>query len=195
MEKDGIQLFRTAALELQCDNGDLIRVAGIVQKVKDWFNIRKNKKTLKKEIIEPVENVFKRLENAVTSQDRETFDQIVSQELPSLLSKSVSEAESLRDKMLSQPVEYVSEKGELLSGNNLGWVAKNYQKDKSLVEKLWDLLPEQFRSEVPIGQRINQPISNFSWYNSYGPQDIVITSAVKNNLWSRLGNIFDSKTL
>jgi hypothetical protein len=194
MQHDDLQILRYAALELQANGGDLIRVAGVVQRLKDWWATRKNRKALK-DIKDPVENAFKRLETAVRSQDAAAVDRITSEELPNLLTQSVKEIEILRDKMLSQPVEHVNDKGEILSGNNLSWVAKNYQKDKSLVQKLWEMLPEAFRSEVPVGKRIGQPISNFSWYNSYSPQDIYISNVVKENIWRNFSKIFDSVTL
>jgi len=194
MRNDDLQILRYAALELQANSGDLVRVAGIAQRLKNWWNTRKNRKALKN-IKDPVTDAFKRLETAVRSQDRAAVDRITSDELPTLLTNSVREIEELRENMLFQPAEYKNEKGETLSGNNLGWVAKNYHKEKGLTQKLWEMLPEAFRSEVPVGKRINQPISNFSWYNSYGPQDIHISNTVKDNLWMSLSRMFDGKTM
>jgi len=194
MEQNDLQILRYAALELQANSGDLIRVAGVVQRLKSWWNTRRNRKALKN-IKDPVENAFKRLETAVRSQDRAAVDRITSEELPNLLTNSVKEIEELRENMLFQPTDYKNQQGETLSGNNLGWVAKNYQKEKGLTQKLWEMLPVAFRSEIPVGKRIGQPMSNFSWYNSYSPQDIYISAAVKENLWRSLSRIFDNKTL
>jgi hypothetical protein len=194
MESEDLQILRYAALELQANTGDLVKTAGVVQKLKDWWAIRKNRKALKA-LREPVERTFKRLDEAVRSQDSETVDRITSEVLPSLLSDSVRKMETLRDSMLEHQQDYVSPSGDTLAGNNLRWVAKNYHKDKTLVQKLWEQLPEAFRSEVPVGKRINQPISNFSWYRNYGPENIAISNNVKENIWRNLGRLFDSHML
>ena len=194
MENEDLQILRYAALELQANTGDLVRVAGVVQKLKDWWATRKNRKALKA-LREPVERTFKRLDEAVRSQDSEVVDRITSEVLPALLSDSVKKIETLRDSMLEHQQDYVSPSGDTLAGNNLRWVAKNYNKDKTLVQKLWEQLPEDFRSEIPVGKRINQPISNFSWYRNYGPENITISGNVKENIWRNLGRLFDSHML
>jgi hypothetical protein len=194
MENEDLQILRYAALELQANTGDLVKIAGVVQKVKDWFATRKNRKALKA-LREPVERTFKRLDEAVRSQDAEAVDRITSEVLPSLLSDSVRKIETLRDAMLEHQEEYVGKGGNTLAGKNLRWVAKDYHKDKTLVQKLWEQLPEEFRSEVPIGRRINQPISMFSWYRKYGPENISISTNVKETIWRNLGRLFDASML
>jgi hypothetical protein len=179
MEQNDLQILRYAALEIQANNGDLIRVAGVVQHIKDWWKTRRDKKNFQ-ELKSPIENVLKRLDTAVRSQDSDTVERITTVELPDILSKSVQKAESLRDTMLSHTSpEWRSEQGEPIAGEDLRWVSKDYRKDKSLVEKLWEKLPEEFRNEIPVGRYIGQPITNFSWYKHYGPQDISMTDNVK----------------
>jgi hypothetical protein len=93
----------------------------------------------------------------------------------------------------------VDEKGRELSGNNLGNVTKGYTKNRELVEQLWAQLPQQFRDEVPIGKRINQPITNFTWFKNYTPSDVVFTPDVramtKKLLFDKLAQYFDAETL
>ena len=194
MENEDLQMLRYSALELQANSGDLVKTAGVVQKLKDWWATRRNRKALKA-LREPVERTFKRLDEAVRSQDAETVDRITSEVLPTLLSDSVRKIETLRDSMLEHQEEYVGSSGDTLAGKNLRWVAKNYQKDKTLVQKLWEQLPEDFKSEIPVGKRINQPISMFSWYRKYGPENISISGNVKESIWRNLGRLFDAHML
>jgi hypothetical protein len=194
MENEDLQILRYAALELQANTGDLVKIAGVVQKLKDWWSTRKNRKALR-ELKTPVEQAFKKLDEAVRSQDAETVDRITSEVLPTLLSDSVKRIENLRDSMLEHQEEYVGKGGNTLAGKNLRWVAKDYHKDKTLIQKLWEQLPEDFRSEVPVGRRINQPISMFSWYQKYGPENISISTSVKEAIWRNLGRLFDASML
>ena len=172
MERNDLQILRYAALELQANEGDLVRVAGVIQGIKDWWKTRRDKKNFKN-IKAPINDIFKRLETAINGHDSATFDAITSHELPQLLSQTVEKAEALRDTMLSHSIpERRNDKDEPIAGEDLRWVSKNYKKDKSLVETLWEKLPEEFRKEVPVGRQISQPITNFAWYNSYNSQDI-----------------------
>ncbi len=178
MDND-LQILRYAALELQAKDGDLIRVAGVVQRIKDWWKTRRDKKNFQ-ELKSPIEDVLKRLDTAVRGQDSEAVDRITTVELPDILSKSVQKAESLRETMLSHTSPaWKSEQGEPIAGEDLRWVSKNYRRDKGLVEKLWEKLPEEFRNEIPVGRYIGQPITNFSWYRHYSPPDISMTETVK----------------
>lgn len=190
MEQGDLQILRYAALELQANGEDLIRVAGVVQRVKDWWKARRDKKNLKN-LKAPIEDMFKRLDTAVRSQDSATVDRITSHELPALMSETVQKADTLRDTMLSHTApERRNDRDEPIAGENLRWVSKDYKRDKSLVEELWEKLPEEFRNEVPVGRQIGQPITNFAWYNSYKPQDITISGTVmsraKTDLMRRL---------
>jgi len=179
MEQGDLQILRYAALELQANGGDLVRVAGVVQRVKDWWKARRDKKNFKA-LKGPVEDIFKRLDTAVRSQDSAAVDRITSHELPALLSETVQKADTLRETMLSHTApERVNESGDPIAGENLRWVSKDYKKDKSLVEELWEKLPEEFRNEVPVGRQIGQPITNFAWYNAYKPDEINISGNVK----------------
>ena len=42
--------------------------------------------------------------------------------------------------------------GQELSGGNLSWMTSGYKKNKELVQKMIELLPEQFQ-QIPIGQK------------------------------------------
>lgn len=191
---EDLQILRYAALEIQANQGNLVRIAGIVQKIKNWWESRKNRQAFQ-EVRGPIDKSFDDLQKAIQSHDAEAVDRITSDELPRLLTKSVKELSELRDNMLSHETEYVGKGGEILSGNNLGWVAKNYQKEQTLVEKLWDSLPVEFRSEIPVGKRINQPINSFSWYKQYNSEDIRITENVKQNLWNSFTKTFNSDVI
>lgn len=191
MEQQDFQILRRAALELQVNDGDLVRVAGVVQSIKDWWASRKNRKALN-ELRVPIDQAFKDLETALRSQDAETVNRITQQELPALLRHSVKGVEQIREQMLGQHHgEYVGKGSERpLAGRNLSWVSKDYHKDKALIDQLWEMLPEPFRSEVPVGKYIGKPISGFSWYRQFTPDDIIISGNVKNNLWNSFSRHF-----
>lgn len=188
MQQNDLQILRYAALELQANNGDLIRVAGIIQGIKNWWKVRRDKQNFKA-LKAPIDDVLKRLDTSIRSQDSEAVDRIVSHELPEILSNTVQKADVLRDTMLLHTTpEKRNNKDEPIAGEDLRWVSKDYKKDKSLVETLWEKLPEEFRNEVPVGRQIGQPITNFSWYNSYSPQDINISNTVKSRTQTELIN-------
>lgn len=194
MKADDVQMLRLASLELQAYRGDLVRVAGIAQKIKDWWNSKKNRKALQDAKL-PIDQVFSDLDTAIKGHDAQTVDKIISTELPAVIRSGLKDIAEIRNTMLTHTIDHVGKGGETLSGGNLGWVAKDYQKDKSLVEKLWENLPEEFRNEIPVGKRINQPISSFSWYKRYSPENIVFSAAVKDNIWKGLAKLFEPKVL
>jgi hypothetical protein len=194
MKTDDVQILRLASLELQVYRGDLVRVAGIAQKIKDWWYSKKNRQALQDAKL-PIDQVFSDLDTAIKGHDANAVDKIISTELPSVIRSGLKDIVEIRNTMLTHTTEHVGKGGETLSGGNLGWVTKDYQKDKSLVEKLWEMLPEEFRNEIPVGKRINQPISNFSWYKRYSPENIVFSTAVKDNIWKGLSRLFDPKVI
>jgi len=212
--REDIQLLRQAALEIQADGKDLVRVAGIIQRIKNWWKARWDSDF--RERSEQVQQAYsemkvplgtlidqlKQFENAVQSHSADDAARIVN-DIQGSLTNVVRDMKDLKTKLKAVdvviPTSYVDEEGKEISGRNLGYVTKGYKKNRALIEELWELLPEQFRNEIPIGKRINQPISNFGWYHNYDPHDVVFKPDVqrmtKDILFKGLADYFDAETI
>lgn len=193
MNESDLQLLRHAALELQEDGDDLVRVAGIIQRIKNWWKAFTDKKyRQQQEIVEdsyhnlkgPLSELIGQLsemDKAFKSQDPETVAQLVGQ-VPGTIARVTRDMGKLSKEMRAAdamiPVSYVDDKGHELSPGSAEWVTKGYGKNKELVQKLWERLPEEYRNEIPVGQPINRPMSDFSWFARYDPSQIIISENV-----------------
>lgn len=193
MNKDDLQILRTAALELQTSNNDLVRIASIVQQIKNWWKARFSKEFADRqdqveeayvEMKGPLTDLINQLttiDKAFQSQDPDTIAQLVGS-VPSTIAQVTKDMDNLSKKMQLAdsviPVSYIDENGKELSGNNISWMTSGYKKNKDLIESMWEQLPESFKT-IPIGQRINKPITNFEWFSQYNPSQIVISDDVR----------------
>jgi hypothetical protein len=200
MNKNDLQLLRTAALELQTSGDDLVRVASIVQRIKNWWKARFSKEFAERqekveeaysEMKAPLTNLIQQLtemDKAFKSQDPNTIAQLVGT-IPSIIAQVTRDMDNLSKEMRAAdatiPVTYVDENGQDISGDNLSWMTSGYQKDRKLVEKMWEQLPEQFQ-RIPIGRRINQPITDFEWFANYNPSQIYISNTIYSDTKSEM---------
>lgn len=196
-----IQLLRQAALDIQYNQHDYVKIAGVVQRLKNWWKARfdsdfkeraDNVEDAYNEMKEPLVDLIKRLQQLDQSfkgQDPDTVAKLVG-EIPGVISQVTKDMNRLSRKMRAAdaviPITYVDEEGKELSTDNTRWVAKNYKQNRELIEELWNNLPKEMRDEIPIGKIINQPISNYSWYKNYNPSDIIFSSTVIDNIKKRL---------
>lgn len=192
MNNNDLQLLRTAALELQESGDDLVRVAGIVQRIKNWWKARFSREfAQRQEKVEeaysdmkgPLTDLIKQLtemDTAFKSQDPDAIAQLVGS-VPGTIARVTRDMGNLSKEMRAAdatiPVTYVDEEGNEVSGDNLSWTTSGYQKDRKVVEKLWEQLPEQFQ-QIPIGRRVNQPITDFEWFSNYDPSQVFISTRV-----------------
>ena len=192
MNRDDIQLLRHAALELQEDGDDLIRVAGVVQRIKNWWKAKFNKEFAQRQ--EKVEQAYdgmkgplseligqlQEMDKAFKGQDSDTVAQLVGT-VPGTIARVTRDMGKLSREMRAAdamvPVSYVDDKGQEVAAGTLDWTARGYTKNKELIHRMWELLPEEFR-KIPIGQRINRPITEFSWFSHYSPNSITVSSKV-----------------
>lgn len=197
MNHDDLQLLRTAALELQADGDDLVRVAGIVQRIKNWWKawgdkgFRKRKDQVQEsyqEVKGPLSDLIGQLseiDKGFKNQDPETVSRLVNT-IPGTIAQVTSGMDDLSQKMRaiesSVPVSYMDDKGNELSGDNLSWVRSGYRKNKELLQKLWDMLPPEFRNEVPVAQRVGRPINEFAWYQKFSPDQVVFSNSVLGDI-------------
>ena len=96
MNRDDLQLLRHAALELQGSGDDLVRVAGVVQRVKNWWKARFSKEFAKRQerVEEAYDNMkgplselisqLKEMDKAFQSQDPDAVAQLVGKVVSSL---------------------------------------------------------------------------------------------------------------
>jgi hypothetical protein len=195
MDHKDLQLLRFAALDLQANGGDLVCVAGIIQRLKNWIKAKTNPDFNRQlpavaeaydEMKGPLGELIgelKNLDRAFKSQDVDTVARLVG-EVPAIISKVTREMGGLKQKMLEAnsavPNKYVNENGEEIASEDLSRVRKGYRKNKDVLGRSWDLLPEEFRKEIPISQRIGQPLKNFSWYrNGYSAESIYAKEGAK----------------
>ncbi len=192
MDKQDLQILRTAALELQESGDDLVCVAGIVQRMKNWWKARFSKEfaerqgkveeayTGMKGPLTDLINQLTEMDKAFKSQDPDTIAQLVGT-VPATIAQVTRDMGNLSKEMRAAdaaiPVTYIDESGNEISGDNISWMTSGYQKDKNLINKMWEQLPAQFQ-QIPIGQRVNQPITDFEWFANYNPSQIYISNSV-----------------
>lgn len=192
MNKNDLQLLRTAALELQENGNDLVCVAGIVQQIKNWWKARFSKEFAERQgkvedayigmkgPLSDLINQLTEIDKAFKSQDPDTIAKLVGI-VPATIAQVTRDMNNLSKEMRAAdatiPVTYIDESGKEISGDNVSWITSGYQKDKNLIDKMWEQLPEQFQ-KIPIGRRINQPITDFKWFANYDPSQIYISSTV-----------------
>lgn len=192
-----IQLLRHAALELQGNSQDIVKVAGIIKRIKNWWKARFNPEFAKQTaIVEeaigdtkgPLSQLIselKEFDTAIQNHDPDTVAQLVGR-IPGTIAQVTKDMATLQQKLKAAdmviPTTYVDQEGNEIAPENLSWVQKGYKKDRALMEKLWEALPEKFRDEIPIGKTINKPLSSFGWYQDYRPEDISISQTVYANL-------------
>lgn len=200
MNNKDLQILRTAALELQESGDDLVRVAGIVQQLKNWWKARFSKEFAERqgkveeayqEMRGPLTDLIQQLtemDKAFKSQDPDTIAQLVGT-VPAIIAQVTRDMGNLSKEMRAAdatiPITYIDENGNEISGNNLSWMTSGYQKDKKLIEKMWEQLPEQFQ-KIPIGRRVNQPITDFEWFANYNPSQIYISNTVYEDAKSEM---------
>jgi hypothetical protein len=200
MNKNDLQILRTAALELQESGDDLVRVAGIVQQIKNWWKARFSKEFAERQgkveeaylgMKGPLTDLIKQLtemDKAFKSQNPDAIAQLVGT-IPGTIAQVTRDMGNLSKEMRAAdatiPVTYVDENGKEISGDNLSWMTSGYQKDKNLIDQMWNQLPEQFQ-KIPIGPRINQPITDFEWFANYNPSQIYISNTVYEDTKSEM---------
>jgi hypothetical protein len=209
MNREDLQLLRYAALELQADSTDLVKVAGIIQRIKNWWKAKFNPDFAQQQ--EQVEQAYdemkgplgeligqlKQLDKSFQGQDVDSIARLVG-EVPAIISKVTKDMGNLKQKMLDAnkavPESYVNEKGEEIASGDLSRVMKGFHKDPRVLGGSWDLLPEEFRNEIPIAQVIDKPLSSFSWYKQYSPEIRINTNVynkTKDALINNLSRLFD----
>ena len=196
-----IQELRHAALELQGNSQDIVKVAGIIKRIKNWWKARFNPEFAKQTaIVEeaigdtkgPLSQLIselKEFDTAIQNHDPDTVAQLVGT-IPGTIAQVTKDMSVLQQKLKAAdmviPTTYVDQDGKEIAAENLSWVQKGYKKDRALMEKLWEALPEKFRDEIPVGKAINKPLSSFAWYQDYTPEDISISQTVYTNLKASL---------
>jgi len=201
INKTDLQMLRFAALELQEKDIDLVRVAGVVQKVKNWWKAKFSPEFAEKqeqleiansEMKKPMSELLGQLNEFGKSLKNQDVDSVakLTSSLPIALTKAIIALNELNEKVQdansSIPTGNVDEKA-------IRTVQKGYRQDQVLIDKLTESLPEEFR-EIPIGQVIDKPMTDFKWYKSYDPSqiiynkggpDLVIKRAIKETLQRR----------
>lgn len=193
-----IHILRTAAIELiAADKNDFVRIAGVVQKIKNWWKAKFNSEFREqynnieeayvdmKGPLSDLINKLRELDKAFGSQDPDSVARLVG-EIPSVITNVTKDMKDLNTKMRIAdsliPTSYVDEEGNELSSkdDNVRQVQKGYKKNKELVDKLYSLLPYEYKAEIPVGQVINKPISSFAWFKQFGPADIIFSPSVRD---------------
>ena len=205
MNREDIQLLRQAAFELQEDSTDIVRVAGVVQRIKNWWKAKFNPNFAERQ--DHVEEAYdemkgplteligqlQQLDKAFQSQDPDTVAKLVGQ-VPAVISRVTKDMGNLKKEMEAAdalvPVEYRDSKGNLLTNESLTRVMKGYKQHGPLRQKLIEFLPPEFVKEIPLGKRIDKKITDFSWFKRYAPEQIVFTGNARNTTKTKLQTFF-----
>lgn len=190
MDKNGLQdigILRQAALELQADSQDLVVVASILQRIKNWWKAKFSPEFAKKQdqikssyesLKDPMGELLqslKRLDDAFKSQDPDVVAQLAG-ELPEVITKVTRHLSNLSkdlhsaDKLI--PTSLVEKP--------IAKLYKDFQKDLTVLEKLKSQLPKDL--DVPISTNIKQPITNFKWFSRFSKSDIYVSDTVKETI-------------
>jgi hypothetical protein len=200
MNREDLQILRHAALELQESGGDLVRVAGIFQRIKNWWKARFSREFADRqeqieeaygEVKVPLQNLQEQLtdmDKAFKNQDPDAVAGLVH-----TIPETIAEVNSNMGNLASQlqaadaaiPREYVDERGNVLSGDDLHWVQKGYRQNYDLLQRLWEFLPEELK-EIPIRQPVNAPVESFQWFSNFSPNQINISEKVQGFAKDRL---------
>jgi hypothetical protein len=201
INKDDLQMLRFAALELQDKDIDLVKVAGVVQKVKNWWKAKFSPEFAEKqeqleiansEMKGPMSELLGQLNDFNKSLKNQDVNNVarLTTSLPIALTKAVVALNDLNEKVQdankSIPTGNIDEKA-------IRTVQRGYRQDQGMIDQLTAALPEEFK-EIPIGQVIDKPITDFKWYATYDPSqivynkggpDFVIKKAIKETLTRR----------
>src|SRR5690606_9144634 len=199
------QILRTAALEIQGNEQNFVRVAGVVKRIKNWWKAKFNPEFAQQQ--EELEDVYNELESplsdlirnlqdlekAFKSQDPDTVARLSGQ-MPTTITNVTDKMGKFRRKVQDVdaliPVSYVDENGHNLSKRDLEWTTKGYGQSQELMKALWDLLPDDFKEQVPIRKNVEVPITSIPWFRKYSPNNIRESSTVKNILAVNLAKMF-----
>lgn len=193
MNNNDLKILRHAALELQESSSDLVRVAGIFQRIKNWWKARFNREFAERqeqiegaynEVKIPLQSLQEQLndmDKAFKNQDPDAVASLV-HKIPETIAEVNSNMGNLAAQLQAAdaaiPREYVDERGNVLSGDDLNWVRKGYRKNYDLLQRLWEFLPEEVK-EIPIRQPINAPVESFRWFSNFDTNKIHISEKVK----------------
>jgi hypothetical protein len=193
-------ILRQAALELHRDEPDLVRVAGIVQRIRNWwkarfdtdFMNRQNELQGKYEALKPsmselITNL-NALENGFKDQDPDAVAQLVGpirSILPRVMSEISKFNKSIKDTDNAVPSETVTPKPQQEAekgGKFIRTVTREQANDPEVLKQLISQLDKNF--DVPIRDGIYKKLTDFNWYKSY--KKIEISTDVKRNIWDRV---------
>jgi len=181
MFRKDAQLLRQTSLDFQAADGDIVRIANVFSRIKNWWKSKfdsdfaRNQETVGEayeDIKGPMGELRKNLEEldaGFKSQDPEQVQKVV-EKTPEVIEQVTSEMKKLKEKI----EDYDAHVTKTLVEQN-GYVHKDYEKNPEEKQAMWKMLPEEFRNEIPIEQPINQPLSEFDWYKDFTPEDLRIT--------------------
>jgi hypothetical protein len=187
-----IEILKQAHKELSEDSTDLVRVASIVRKVKNWWKAIWSPEFREKQLVvektfddvkEPLTNLIsnlRELENAFSSQDPEAVARLVS-ETPTLITGVTSGLGDLNKSMRAVdriiPTSYVDQDGHVVWREDVTRVQQGYKSNSAIIRKLQEQLNPLVR-KIPISGSINANVQDFEWFRTYSPNDVVISSGM-----------------
>lgn len=199
------QLLRTAAFDIQGNEQNFVRVAGVVKRIKNWWKAKFNPEFQAQQ--EELEDMYgdlegplselisslQQLDKAFKSQDPDSVARLSSQ-LPTTITLVTDKMGKFRRKVRDVdalvPVSYIDENGHKLSKRDLEWTTKGYDSNQELMKALWDRLPQEFKDQVPIRKNVEIQITSIPWFRKYSPNNIRVSSTVRNILAINLAKIF-----
>lgn len=202
-------ILRQASLQLQ-DNHDLVCVASIVKRIKNWWKIWTDPEFAQKaekfkEIYffakEPLSNLNKLIndiDKAFKDQDADSLEDFVKELNPSIekVIRSLSNV-SNATKNISNilPSTTIDDKGNIYE-EYIQTVQKGYKSDPKIMKVLINQLPKALVDSIPIenmGKRINKKISEIPWFQKYNTNTIEFSDEVKNRLKNKIKEIILNK--
>jgi len=183
MNREDQQILRHAALELMTEP-DMVRVAGVLQRVKNWWKARFNTEFAKNQ--EMVDGAYdgmkgplgdlitrlKELDGAFKSQDPEEVSRILS-DVQAAINKVDSGVDNLKKK-INKYEDSVSK-----AVSDRGYQGEDTAGDAEQRAQ-WEMLPEQFRNQIKVNVPMNIPIMQTDWYGqNYSTDNVTVASQSK----------------
>lgn len=187
--------LRKIALELYAlDGRNVVKTANVFKKIRNWFKAKtdpefaenvariSNESTKVKQLTEQLGKKIEIMQKAIADSDVALYGQMLEQikYLSGELSKELGSYQDTAQENISKaPVETVQEapkrQFEYDEPNELESVQKGFKRDKDVLNKLYDQLPEGL--DVHIGT-VGRNIQEFDWFKQFSVNDIYISAQV-----------------
>jgi hypothetical protein len=196
-----VHILKTAALELQLvDSKDVVKVAGIFARIKNWWRAFNNPEYRKKvydlredsvriqTLLDDLNENIETLQRAINDTDVPLYEKTLgvvkdySLELAQKLVELQRKAKEATDSVPEETANVEKDSPEI------AWVTSGFKQDKDVVETLKKQLPTEL--DIPIGRKSfgksGRPVTEFEWMKQFSADNIYISGEVEKNIFNAI---------